>query len=154
MKGFIMPGSEVIVTFTDWLLRITIDVSFCIMLILLVRRFFARFFGARLSRILWVVLFIRCVVPWSLPVNIYPSSILTEFKTAISSIPSESTPIQPSQEVTVSPEVVSGTESISEIQAAPIPSRKIIFTTEIAEGTELYEKYSIHFFSPFLCVLC
>ena len=104
MKGFIMPGSEVIVTFTNWLMKATIDVSLCIILILLVRRFFTRFFGARLSRILWVVLFIRCVVPWSFPVNILPISVLTEYRTALTSSSPESTPVEAYQEVTVAPE--------------------------------------------------
>lgn len=128
-----MTGSEVMFTFTDWLLRITIDVSFCILLILIVRRFFSRFFGARLSRILWVVLFIRCVVPWSFPVNIYPTSVLTEFRTAFDSKPPASISVQPSQEVTILPEVVSNTDSTFPTQVAS--SRKNIFTKEMLRAT-------------------
>ncbi|MBN2589026.1 MAG: hypothetical protein JXA96_04130 [Sedimentisphaerales bacterium] len=128
MKGFIMPGSEVIVTFTDWLINATVDISFCVLLILLVRRFFARFFGARLSRILWVVLFIRCIVPWSFPIDIYPTSVLTEFRTALEQKPTVSTPIQPVKEVTVSPEVKSNAGTTPQIQVAS-PRRKI-FTKE------------------------
>ena len=124
-----MPGSEVIATFTNWLINATIDISFCILLILLVRQFFTRFFGASLSRILWVVLFIRCVVPWSLSVNIYPTSILTEYKTALEQKPSANTPIQPVTEVTVSPEVISNTGTTMPIKVAS--PQKNIFTKEM-----------------------
>ncbi len=122
-----MPGSEVFVTFTNWLLKETVDVSFCILLILLTRRIFARFFGARLCRILWLVLFIRCLIPWSFPVNIYPVSLFSEFSTLFNSRPSATPSVQPSQEVTVSPEN-SDAELILGSQAAQPHNN--IFTAE------------------------
>ena len=122
-----MSGSEVFVTFTDWLLKVTVDISFCILLILIVRRFFIRLFDARLCRILWVVLFIRCVVPWSFPVNINPSSLFSGFGTNINTTPAITSSIQSSQDVTVSSEI-SGTNLPSGSQAVPL--HKNIFTAQ------------------------
>jgi beta-lactamase regulating signal transducer with metallopeptidase domain len=127
MKGFTMPDSEVIVTFTDWLLKATVDISFCVLLILLVRRFFTRFFGARLCRILWLVLFIRCFIPWSLPVNIYPASLLPEFSTFFNSRSSPTSLNKSSEKITVLTKVVPNEEIIPEHQAV---ANHRIFTPE------------------------
>ena len=122
-----MHGSEVIVTFTNWLLRETIDTSFCILLILLVRGIFAHFFGARLCRILWIVLFIRCFVPWSIPVNIYPGSLISEIHSTIDSKLTQTPSFQPVQKVTPAPKV-SDTDFPSKTQNIKVHSN--IFTSE------------------------
>ncbi len=121
-----MSGSEVFVTFTDWLLKETINVSFCILLILVVRRFFMRLFGARLCRILWVVLFIRCVVPWSFPVNINSSPLFSGsgLKTNLNSPAVSTSSIQPVREVTL-------THDISSSDSQTVRSHKNIFTAQM-----------------------
>ncbi|MBN1972883.1 MAG: hypothetical protein JW787_04545 [Sedimentisphaerales bacterium] len=123
-----MTGYEVMVTFTDWLLRETIDISFCILLILLVRRIFTNFFGARLCRILWLILFIRCIVPWSFPVNIDPASLFSKPDTFFNSRPSPASIIQPPEDVPVLPEAVPNTEIASEHRTA---ARNRIFTAKV-----------------------
>jgi beta-lactamase regulating signal transducer with metallopeptidase domain len=123
-----MPPSEVFVAFTDWLLKLTIDASFCILLILLVRRNFARFFGARLCRLLWIILFVRCLVPWSLPINVIPESLISEFNISFDSRPAAGNSFQPSEKINVRPGAVSDAELIADTQTAL--SRSNIFTAE------------------------
>ena len=123
-----MSASAVFITFTDWLFKLTIDVSFCILLILLVRRIFTRFFGARLCRLLWIVLFVRCLVPWSLPINIFPASLISEFNISFDSRPAADNSFQPSEKINVGPGAVSDAEIIADTQASL--SRSNIFTAE------------------------
>ena len=100
-----MSVFEILVTFTDWLWKITLEVSFCVLLILVVRRFFGRFFGARMCRFLWLILFIRCLIPWSFPVQYHPVGLLHDIDIAFDSEPT-TVPL-PSPETVASPEILS-----------------------------------------------
>ena len=106
MKGCIMSVFEILVIFTDWLWKITLEVSFCVLLILLVRRFFGRFFGARMCRLLWLILFVRCLIPWSFPVQYHPAGLLHDIDIAFD--PKPTTMPLPLPETVASPEIPSG----------------------------------------------
>ncbi len=112
MKGCIMPVFEFLTTFTDWLCKITLEVSFCVLLILLFRRFLGRFLGARMCRLVWIILFIRCLVPWSFTVPYHAKSILP----GISAVLESASGIVPSQssESAGLPESSSGSVMVSQ----------------------------------------
>ena len=100
-----MSVFEIIVGFADWLGKITLEVSFCVLLILLVRHFFGRFMGARVCRFLWLILFIRCLIPWSFPVQYHPAGLLPGINTAFDSEPTMVSLPLPSPETAASPEI-------------------------------------------------
>ena len=65
-----MPALEITNTFARWLGNVTVELSCCILLILLIRTILGRFLSARTRRALWLVLFIPCLIPWSFKANL------------------------------------------------------------------------------------
>ena len=102
--------------FFQWLLRSTVQASFLICLILLIQAILAKKFGARWSYWLWLILFIRMVIPWSPHSNISIFNILPH----LMSFTRETSSLQNSSDVRrISTAMESNTEINKESKTSP-----------------------------------
>ncbi len=61
---------------SNWIGPFLLRVSLCALMILIVRRVLAYRWGAQIRRLLWMILIIRCLVPWSQPIPYHPTGLL------------------------------------------------------------------------------
>jgi len=67
-----MFNVEAFESFSDWLVHATLELSYCAALILAARLALKRYIGARMCRLLWLALFVRCLIPWTIDAPIAP----------------------------------------------------------------------------------
>jgi beta-lactamase regulating signal transducer with metallopeptidase domain len=61
---------------TNWIGPFLVRVSVCALIILIARRALAHRWGAQIPRLLWMILIIRCLVPWTQPIQYHPVGLL------------------------------------------------------------------------------
>jgi beta-lactamase regulating signal transducer with metallopeptidase domain len=60
----------------NWIGSFLLRVSICTLIILLARRALANRWGAQIPRLLWIILIVRCLVPWTQPIQYHPAGLL------------------------------------------------------------------------------
>ena len=61
---------------SNWIGPFLVRVSICALMILIARRLLAYRWGAQIRRLLWTILIIRCLVPWTQPIHYHPAGLL------------------------------------------------------------------------------
>ena len=73
---------------SNWISPFLVRVSLCALIILVARRLLPRRWGAQIRRLLWTILIIRCLVPWTQPIHYHPAGLLEFKRNQVASIPS------------------------------------------------------------------
>lgn len=60
----------------NWIGPFLLRVSICTLIILMARRMLAQRWGAQIPRLLWFILIIRCLVPWTQPIPYHPAGLI------------------------------------------------------------------------------
>jgi len=61
---------------SDWIGPFLIRVSLCALMILMARRLVANRWGAQIRRLIWIILIVRCLMPWTQPIQYHPAGLL------------------------------------------------------------------------------
>ncbi len=101
----------------DWVIGTSVAVSALIILVLIIRRPFARMFGARAAYALWLLPFIRLAMPEVTIPRIFPQFTKTQIPTSAPALPSE---------IALTPEMIAALQAqpslMSQIQPYILPA--------------------------------
>ncbi len=110
-----MLSAENIRFLLDGLVVLTLQVSLGVVSIMLIRHWFGRWLGARACRLLWVVLVIRCLIPWAFFVPYTSEKPSSDFL-AVSMLPSA----EPEPEPVISRETQGKVTPLSESEMSAV----------------------------------